>query len=413
MKYSILFAPDSRGSVRMMVRYKMKRKFYNIGYVVDPLKWNKETQRCKRNTSHGEKHIPAAKINAEIQRYEDEVIHIASSYRKDPTVEEFHEKLDEAFGRKKEEANKEDGFKSVFTRFTLEEGEHSQWTPPMYTKMRTVIKHIMEYDKNVSFGKIDAMWMDGFCSYLLDLDFKSSYIKKLIETTKIFFNWAASHGYIHDMGYKGYRCKVKEVPKRVIFLTMDELLRVYHWDFGKKEYLARARDCFCFCCFSSLRYSDMANLKKDDIVDDMIYVTTQKTSDSLKIELNDYTKAILARYWDNGSEYALPAASNIKMNEFLKEIGKTCGLDTPITETFYRGGKRVDTVNPKWKLLTTHCGRRTFICNSLMMGIQPEIVMKWTGHSDYKQMKPYIDVTDREKKKSMSLFNQIESDRKM
>lgn len=413
MKYSILFSPDTRGSVRMMVRYKMKRKFYNIGYVVDPIKWNKETQRCKRNTSHGEKHIPAAKINAEIQRYEDEVIHIADSYRTDPSVEEFHARLDEAFGRAKEEKKVEDGFYAVFTKYILEEGARSMWTPPMYTKMRTVMKHMQGYDRLVTFDRIDTEWMDGFCTYLLGMEFKSSYIKKLIDTAKVFLNWAAAMGYMKSMSYKGYRCKIKEVRKRVVFLTMDELLKVYHFDFGDKEYLSRVRDCFCFCCFSSLRYSDLKNLRKDNIVNDIIYITTQKTSDSLEIDLNDYTRAILAKYAGDDSEFALPVISNVKMNAYLKEMGKACGLDAPVTESFYRGGKRVDVCNPKWKLLTTHCGRRTFICNSLMMGIQPEIVMKWTGHSDYKSMKPYIDVTNSEKRKSMSLFNKIECDRKM
>lgn len=38
----------------------------------------------------------------------------------------------------------------------------------------------------------------------------------------------------------------------------------------------------------------------------------------------------------------------------------------------------------------SHTGRRTFICNALAMGIPPQVIMKWTGHSDYKAMKPYI-----------------------
>ena len=33
-------------------------------------------------------------------------------------------------------------------------------------------------------------------------------------------------------------------------------------------------------------------------------------------------------------------------------------------------------------------------CFALSQGIAPQVVMKWTGHSDYKAMKPYIDVAD-------------------
>ena len=62
---------------------------------------------------------------------------------------------------------------------------------------------------------------------------------------------------------------------------------------------------------------------------------------------------------------------------------------------------------PKYELLSSHIGRRTFICNALMLGIAPNIVMKWTGHSDYAAMKPYIEIADKAKETAMSLFNKI------
>lgn len=58
----------------------------------------------------------------------------------------------------------------------------------------------------------------------------------------------------------------------------------------------------------------------------------------------------------------------------------------------------------------THAGRRTFICISLILGIPAHTVMKWTGHSDYKAMKPYIDVSDKDRQQAMSLWNNKESD---
>lgn len=38
-------------------------------------------------------------------------------------------------------------------------------------------------------------------------------------------------------------------------------------------------------------------------------------------------------------------------------------------------------------------GRRTFICKILALGILAQVVMKWTGHSNYKTMRPYIDLS--------------------
>ena len=60
-------------------------------------------------------------------------------------------------------------------------------------------------------------------------------------------------------------------------------------------------------------------------------------------------------------------------------------------------------------MLGTHAGRRTFICNALSMGIPADIVMKWTGHSDYTAMKPYIDIAHSEKSKAMAKFKRKKS----
>ena len=37
-------------------------------------------------------------------------------------------------------------------------------------------------------------------------------------------------------------------------------------------------------------------------------------------------------------------------------------------------------------------------------GIPPQVVMKWTGHKDYKTMKPYIDSAEKVKAEQMAIF---------
>lgn len=44
------------------------------------------------------------------------------------------------------------------------------------------------------------------------------------------------------------------------------------------------------------------------------------------------------------------------------------------------------------------CARTTFTCFALSNGIPPDVVMEFTGHCDYKSMKPYIDITESAKK---------------
>ena len=107
-----------------------------------------------------------------------------------------------------------------------------------------------------------------------------------------------------------------------------------------------------FCCFTGLRYSDVHNLKKSDIRDGYIEITTVKTAERLIIELNNHSKAIL---------------------------GELAEINEPVSETYYKGNKRIDTITPKYALLGTHAGRRTFICNALALGIPAQVVMGWGG----------------------------------
>ena len=100
------------------------------------------------------------------------------------------------------------------------------------------------------------------------------------------------------------------------------------------------------------------------------------------------------------------------MNEHLKTMGEVVGLDEPQRIVYFKGSQRYEEVYPKYALLTTHCGRRTFIVNALRLGVPSEVIMKWTGHSDYKAMKPYIKIVDKLKVSEMDKFNKFGKEEK-
>lgn len=198
--------------------------------------------------------------------------------------------------------------------------------------------------------------------------------------------------------------------KEIIYLTRDEISRLESLEFAAtQQSLARVRDVFLFCCFTGLRYSDVAKLKRTDIKDGFFDVVTQKTHDGLRIELNDHAQAILDKYRNDNikGDLALPVISNVKMNAQLKVLGQVCGIDEPTRIVYFQGHERHEQVFPKWALLTTHCGRRTFVVTALQLGIPSEVIMKWTGHSDMKAMKPYMAIVDELKAKAMERFNKL------
>lgn len=78
----------------------------------------------------------------------------------------------------------------------------------------------------------------------------------------------------------------------------------------------------------------------------------------------------------------------------------------PITRTCYRAGNRVEETFPKYEMIGTQAGRCTFIYFARSSGIPPQAVMKWTGHSDYQAMRPYIAIAEKTKADVMKLFEQ-------
>ena len=235
-------------------------------------------------------------------------------------------------------------------------------------------------------------------------------IGKQLSFLKWFLRWSFKQGIHSNNAYDTFKPKLKDTQKIIIFLTWEELNRLPEFKIPPtKQALERVRDVFLFQCFTGVRYSDVFNLRRSDIKGDYIEVTTVKTSDSLIIELNDHSKAILEKYKDVEFENdkALPVITNQKMNDYLKELAELAEINEPVRQTYYKGNERIDEVTPKYVLLGTHAGRRTFICNALALGIPPQVVMEWTGHSDYKAMKPYIDIADDIKANAMSRFYQL------
>lgn len=302
-------------------------------------------------------------------------------------------------------------FWEVFDEFVKECGNQNNWTASTYEKFSAVKNHLKEFKEDVTFEYFNEFGLNEYVNFLRDKkDMRNSTIGKQMGFLKWFLRWSFKKGHHQNIAYDTFKPKLKTTSKKVIFLTWDELNRLKDYRIPKdKQYLERVRDVFLFCCFTSLRYSDVRNLKRSDVKPDHIEVTTVKTADSLIIELNDHSKTILEKYKEVHFEnhMALPVISNQKMNDYLKELGELAEINEPVRETYYKGNERIDEVTPKYALLTTHAGRRTFICNALALGIPAQVVMKWTGHSDYKAMKPYIDIADDIKANAMNKFNQL------
>ena len=423
IKRNIIFALESRKKngvpvienvpIRMRVIFASHRIEFTTGYRIDAAKWDADKQRVKNGCTNKLKQS-ASDINTDLLRYYTIMQEVFKEYEvKDimPTPQEIKDSFNNKVNPTEGVQEEQKGFWEIFNEFVSECGKQNNWTDSTYEKFAAVKNHIKEFRAEPTFVYFDEEGLNNYVDFLRKTkDMRNSTIGKQLGFLKWFIRWAFKKGYHKNIAFETFKPKLKNTPKKVIFLTWDELNKLKACNIPQnKQYLERVRDVFLFCCFTGLRYSDVYNLRTSDVKADHIEITTVKTADSLVIELNNHSKAILEKYKDVHFEgnKVLPVISNQKMNDYLKELGELAEINEPIRETYYKGNQRIDEVTPKYALLGTHAGRRTFICNALALGIPAQVVMKWTGHSDYKAMKPYIDIADDIKANAMSRFNQL------
>lgn len=389
---------------------------YGVGYNIEKednrgrKKW--DGRRCKAATTHGVDKIPAATINKAIENLEDKINQFFYSYEIVDSIPTYAQTKDFFSKKTSSEVNLFD----AYNQFVIEKERYNQWAFNTVKTVKNICNLVKKFRPTLTFKDINDATLKDFViwqqSHRVSNDnyktkqagYSNPVILKNCRIFKWFLEWAEEKGYIEKGIASRFRPQLKSVDKTVVFLTWDELLRMESFELDDKD-LRKARDFFCFCCFTSLRYSDAHALKKSAVYDNYIEVVTKKTDKILRIDLNTHSRAILDRYKKSAGQYALPRMTTIRLNTLIKRIGKLMELNSKVNIVQYYGGQKVERSVEKWEALSTHCGRRTFICNALAMGIAPHIVMKWTGNSEFSAMKPYIDVADSDREKAMDYFN--------
>lgn len=278
-------------------------------------------------------------------------------------------------------------------------------TQQTISNFKTTFKHLQEfsikYKYELLFENINMKFESLFKDYLYnELKATNNTVSKHIKNIKVFMNFCTEERNYNsklNVFYKKFVRKHNEAE--VYALTLDELMKIYKYEFSSEK-LSHVRDVFCFICFTGLRFSDVESLKRENIKDGYIELIIRKTKSRNTIPLNDYAKEILGRY--KHLEKPLPVISNQKTNEYLYEIGKEVELNEVVAKSTYRGAEVETSYLPKYEILTTHVGRKTFITNSLIMGMQERIVREFSGHKKDTTFKRYVAFADKHKREVMN-----------
>lgn len=194
--------------------------------------------------------------------------------------------------------------------------------------------------------------------------------------------------YHHNEDFRQFK-KFSEQPDTV-YLTEGEVESL--WNLRLEDEMERkVRDLFLIGVYTAARFSDYSRLTEENISNGFITFTQKKTSDSVIIPLSPKVAAILER---NGGR--APAVNQIVFNREIKTVCMKAGIDGNVQVSKSKGERHVTTVEPKWKLITSHTARRTGATLLYKAGVPLIQCMLITGHKSEQSFRKYIRITKEE-----------------
>ena len=258
-------------------------------------------------------------------------------------------------------------------------------------------KHLKAFAKKIKksdfqFSEINIAFYQKFVSYLQDLQFTQNSVGKHIRVFKLMLNEANRS----EVNLKNFHVFTEDVDN--VYLNETELQKLKDYDFSNISHLDHVRDWFLLLAWTGSRFSDLEKIQRTDIKDKMITFRQQKTNTKVTIPLHPVVISVLEKY-----NYQMPEAiSNQKFNEYIKEACKTAGIDTLETFTRTVGGKLVSETKPKYELVSSHTGRRSFCTNMYLRGLDTLMIRSISGHKTEKSFLKYIKVSQQQHAEMMA-----------
>lgn len=267
-----------------------------------------------------------------------------------------------------------------------------------------LIKHLDRfsklYDCDIYTNSVTEEFLDDFIIYLEGQGLRHNTIVGYIMKMQSMVRKASQYNYAIDSSYNEVDMKLEETS--AIFLSMNEIARIYYYKFGKQDKRRakeRIRDLFIVGCLTALRYSDYSTLTTTNLQGDFIVKRTKKTNVNVKVPAHDYVKEIFAKYHGD-----IPSGLCIQyFNKYLKIIMKEIGLDDSTIFSYTQGGELKTDTKEKWELIASHTARRSAATNMYLTGRMTTLeIMRITGHTTEQNFFKYIRLTNDDTSRSIS-----------
>lgn len=240
----------------------------------------------------------------------------------------------------------------------------------------------------------NRVFVDSYSEWLL--------LNRGLNNTTIYNHLTNLNSLVNYSNKKGYSnintisVNIKKDSKTTIVLSEEEIKLFYSYsNLTVKQ--KTIRDYFILLCTTSLRFSDLKLINKNNVSDETLKLNSQKTNTDVVIPLNKISRAIITDHnYTFDIDYTLSY-----FNRVIRDIAKRSGISDSVEVVKFINGVKYYSVVPKYSLLGSHTGRRSFITHLINKGISHQIIMKVSGHSSYTSFAKYVRLTSNDINKAI------------
>ena len=233
-----------------------------------------------------------------------------------------------------------------------------------------------------------------FFDFCISENYSQNTIARALKFIKTICYHAESNNIEVSKKLSGLQINTVKVEK--IYLDLNELSLIENCKDITKEHLINARDWLLISCETGQRVSDFLRFTKDMIRYEnkkpLIEFTQVKTGKIMTVPLSKKVMSILEKRDGN-----FPVKmSDQRYNEHIKDVCETAKINKVIKGGLQIDNRKVIGMYPKWQLVTSHIGRRSFATNNYGK-IPTALLIGVTGHSTEQMFLEYIGKTDTQK----------------
>jgi integrase/recombinase XerD len=259
--------------------------------------------------------------------------------------------------------------------------------------------------KDISFQEFDIHFLKGYERYLRDhLGNKPNTIHSNLKIFRKVFNDAMREDLIdiNQNPFLKYKLKWEKTSKP--YLEEHELMLMQNVELPQQNLLL-FRDMYVFATYvGGIRISDLLQLTGDSYDGTHLTLNTQKTKETIRIQVPPKGIEIIDRYRsdNSGNKFLFPILSGSPENyspfERFREISSaTAYINKCLKQIAKKAG-----IN---KNISFHSSRHTWATRALRKGMRIEYVSKLMGHGSIKTTQIYTKIVNSELDQAMQIFN--------